>query len=104
MTRLRVTWRAAALIWAAHAQRARARLHAGHRRLVPALLVTAGMGGMLGGGALIGTWCLGLVLIGESAALTWVGLNRDDGTGRPRPGAGEGHTIEDVLERARWAP
>jgi hypothetical protein len=42
-------------------------------------LVVAGMSGMLGGAALIGLWCLGLVLIAEAAGLAWLGLMRDAG-------------------------
>lgn len=100
MTRLRVTWRAAAVVWATHAQRARTQLVAAFGRRVPVLLVILGLGGALAGGALIGEWCLGLVLIAESAGVVAVGLGMDDGK-PPRPGA---RTVEDVFERARLAP
>jgi hypothetical protein len=95
-----VRWRASAVLWAAHASRVRARLRA---RLVPhtaLLLVILGLGGGLAGGALIGEWCLGLMLIAESALVVYVGLARDDGTGRPQ----QGHTVPEILERARNLP
>jgi hypothetical protein len=98
MTRLRVTWRAAAVLWLAHTRRAGRRLVAARSRLVPVALVVLGLGGMLAGGALVGEWCLGLVLIAESAAMVWVGLNTDDG--RPVP---QVHDLS-PLERARRAP
>ena len=101
MAKLRVTWRAAAVVWAAHAQRARVRLAAALGHHAPALLVALGLGGALGGGALVGEWCLGLVLIAESAGAVAVGLSMDDGNGPPR---GRPRTVEDVLERARLAP
>ena len=83
-TRLPPVWRAVLLLAAAHARRLRARIRGNRHVLVSALLVVAGMGGMLGGAALIGSWCLGLVLIAESAWVTWLGLARDDGTALPR--------------------
>jgi hypothetical protein len=69
---------------------------------VPLLLVILGLGGGLAGGALIGEWCLGLVLIAESALVVFVGLARDDGTGRPS--SPQGHTVPEILERARNLP
>jgi hypothetical protein len=100
MTRLRVTWRAALVVQAAHAARARAWAAALLGRHAPVLLVVLGLGGGLAGGALVGEWCLGLVMITESALLVFAGFARDDGTGRgPR-----GRTVEEVLERARHLP
>ena len=104
MTRLRVTWRAAAVVWYAHATRARARARALAAAVTgkhaPVLLVVLGLGGGLAGGALIGEWCLGLVMIAESVLVVFVGMQRDDGTGR-QP---QGHTVPEILERARLAP
>jgi hypothetical protein len=93
LIRLRVTRRAAAVVWHAHARRLQARV-AGH---TPLLLVVLGLAGGLGGGALIGRWCLGLMLIAESGLLVYVGFARDDGTGRPSAG----QTVPEILERAR---
>jgi hypothetical protein len=105
MTRLRVTWRAAAVIAAAHARAAGSRLAARARRdrhvLMSAALVVLGLGGMLAGGALIGEQALGLVLIAESGGAAWWGLQRDDGTAPPREGE---RTVPEILERARRAP
>ena len=58
------------------------------------LLVVLGFGGGLAGGALVGEWCLGLVLIAESVLVVYVGFARDDG--RALPVQGE-HTVRDVL-------
>ena len=96
--RLRVTWRAAAVVWAEHARRFAAR----HPSFPSLLLVVLGLGAGLAGGALIGEWCLGLVMIAESACLVWVGWNRDDGRGQPA--AFEAPTVQQVLERARHTP
>ena len=60
----------------------------------------AGLAGALAGGWLIGRWCLGLVLLAESAGFVLAGLLRDDGTGLPRRGE---HTVADVLEEHRLA-
>ncbi len=49
----------------------------------PVLLLLAALAGMLGGGALIGTWCLGLCLIADSAAAAVFALIHD----WPEPGA-----------------
>jgi len=73
-----------------------------HRHvLAPAALVVLGLGGALGGGALVGEWCLGLVLILESAGVVWFGLQRDDGTPPQRRG---GRTVGEVLEVERRRP
>jgi hypothetical protein len=100
MTRLRVTWRAAAVVQAVHVRRARARVAVLLGRHAALLLVVLGLGGALAGGALIGEWCLGLVLIAESALAVFAGFARDDGTGQPP----RGHTLPEILERARNAP
>ena len=63
--------------------------------------MVAGLAGALAGGALIGRWCLGLVLLAESAGFVLAGLLRDDGTGLPRRGE---HTVADVLEEHRRLP
>ena len=102
MTRLRVTWRAAAVLAAAHARGARTRLAAVLAPRAPVLLVALGLGGGLAGGALIGEWCLGLVMIAEAGLLVYVGLARDDGAGRPPPR--EARTVPEILERARHLP
>lgn len=81
--------------WRAYARRDRA-------LVLSALLVVAGLGGALAGGALVGEWCLGLVLIGESAGAVWFGLCRDDG--RPLPRRGQGRTHADVIEDLRRVP
>ncbi len=100
MTRLRVTRRAAAVVWLAHARRAAAWLAANRARLMPIALVILGLGGGLAGGALVGEWCLGATMIAESVLLVYVGLQRDDGTGRPS----RGYTVPEILERARHLP
>ena len=64
-------------------------------------LVLAGLAGALGGGALIGQWCLGLVLIAESAGAITIGMLRDDGTGIPKRGA---RTVREVLEDEALRP
>ena len=63
----------------------------------------AGALGALGGGWLVGRWCLGLVLIVLSAGLIAYGFFRDDG----RPGherVPDVLTVEDVLRRAERVP
>ena len=94
-----VRWRASAVLWAAHARRLAAR----YPSLPSLLLVVLGLGAGLAGGALIGEWCLGLVMIAEAAGLVWVGWNRDDGTGRDSSPF-EAPTVQQVLARARHAP
>ncbi len=96
-----VRWRMARAVWPERARRLRERARASRHVLASVLLVTCGLAGALGGGALVGTWCLGLVLIAESAGALWFGLMRDDG--RPAPRRGE-HTVADVLEEYRRMP
>jgi hypothetical protein len=88
-----VVVRAQAAAWRGAAAR-------GRRTITSAVLVAAGLAGALGGGYLIGTWCLGLVLIAESGGMVWFGLMRDDGTPVPRRGE---RTVAEVLEtHRRW--
>ena len=72
------------------------------RRHTSALLVMAGLAGGLGGGYLIGIWCLGLVLIVESALLVFVGFARDDQL--RLPDMSKVHTVKDVLIREARSP
>lgn len=67
-------------------------------RLSVVVLLLA-LAGILGGGALIGMWCLGLCLIFDSLAAGAWALLRDDGTAVP--GVHEVPTLHQVLERAR---
>lgn len=101
LTNARVRLTVAGIIWRDRARRARARLHRGRHVLAQAALVVAGLGGGLAGGALVGEWCLGVVLVAESGGALWFGLMRDDGTGLPRRGA---RTVEDILEAERLRP
>lgn len=68
-----------------------------------ALLMFAGAGGALAGGALIGEWALGLVVIAESGVAFWFGLYRDDGE-LPRVPVPGLLTHEQVLARERARP
>ncbi len=52
-------------VWPERARRLRARVRRSRHVLASALLVIAGLAGMLGGAALVGTWCLGLVHLGQ---------------------------------------
>ena len=79
----------------------RARLAKSLHVLTSAALVVAGLAGALAGGWLIGRWCLGLVLLAESAGFVLAGLLRDDGTGLPRRGE---RTVSEVLEEHRRLP
>ena len=92
--RARVVVRAQLAAWRGQARRSR-------RLAASVALVAAGLAGALGGGWLIGRWCLGLVLIAESAGCAWAGLMRDDGTGLPRRGE---RTVAEVLEDHRRLP
>lgn len=96
-----VRWRAAAAVWREHARVIRERARRSRHFLTSLALVVLGMAGGLGGGALVGRWCLGLVLIAESAGLIWLGLQRDDGAGLPRRGA---RTVGEILEDERLRP
>jgi hypothetical protein len=101
LTGIVVQVRAQLAAWRGQGARVRARLSRSRHVLTSALLVVAGLAGALGGGALIGRWCLGLVLLAESAGAIWLGLNRDDGTPLPRRGE---RTIADVAEEYRRLP
>jgi hypothetical protein len=56
--------------------------------------------GALGGGWLVGRWCLGLVLIALSGLAIVYGVLRDDGT-RQQERQPQVQTLQDVLDRAR---
>lgn len=96
-----VRWRAAAVIWHAHARRLAARARQQRHVLFSSLLVAAG--GLMGlaGGAVTGRLGLGLVMIAEAAALIAWGLQRDDGLPLPRRGA---RTVAEILEDERMRP
>src|SRR6266702_4318246 len=93
LSAMAVQVRAQLAAWRGHGRDVRARLARSRHVLVSAALVLAGLCGALGGG-----WCLGLVLLAESAGAVWAGLNRDDG--QPLPRRGE-RTIADVAEEYR---
>ena len=58
--------------------------------------------GALFGGWLVARWCLGLVVIAESGLLIFWAVQRDDGQAPAVPAVpGQGHTLAEVLERAR---
>jgi hypothetical protein len=101
LTAIMVQVRAQRAAWQGQFRLLRERLAKSRHVLTSVLLVVAGLAGALGGGALIGRWCLGLVLLAESAGAVWAGLNRDDG--QPLPRRGE-RTIADVAEEYRRLP
>lgn len=101
LTGIVVVTRAYAAAWRGQSARLRARLSRSRHVLTSVALVVAGLAGALGGGALIGRWCLGLVLLAESCGAVWFGLMRDDGTALPRRGE---RTIADVAEEYRRLP
>lgn len=96
-----VRWRAAWLIWAAHARGLRSRARGHRHALVSAALIICGLAGLLGFASLIGGWCVGLTGMAEAAGALWLGLMRDDGTGLPRRGE---RTVPEILEAARRLP
>ena len=70
----------------------------------PVVLLLCALAGMLGGGALIGTWCLGLCLILDSVAVAVFALVHDWPERKPavhavRPGL----TLAEIFDRARAA-
>jgi hypothetical protein len=65
------------------------------------ILLLLALAGVLGGGALIGTWCLGLCLIFDSLAVGLWALVRDDGEQVPGVHGSPGLSLAQVLERAR---
>jgi hypothetical protein len=93
--------RAQLAAWRHHARAARARLSRTRHVLVSAALVIAGMAGAAAGAWLVGKWCLGLVVMAESAGVIWFGLMRDDGAGVPRRGE---RTVAEVLDEQRRYP
>ena len=102
LTGMVVQVRAQLAAWRGQGARVRARLARSRHVLTSAFLVVAGLAGALGGGALIGRWCLGLVLLAESAGAVWFGLMRDDGPGLPR--RGERTPLEVAREHMRGLP
>ena len=64
------------------------------------ILLCCSLAGILGGGALIGTWALGVCLIADSLAVGVFALLRD-AEGRVAPSVHEVPTLSQVLERAR---
>ena len=91
-TRLPVKWRA---FLATVPERVRANRHL----VTSSLLALLGASMGLGGGALIGRWALGLMMIVEGVAVVVWALARDDGDGPPRPGA---RTVPEVLDAERF--
>ncbi|HEY5986602.1 MAG TPA: hypothetical protein VIV12_09530 [Streptosporangiaceae bacterium] len=96
---LPVMWRAVAAQWRPRLATVRQRARRDRHVLTSLVLVVLGLGGALGGAALVGEHFLGLTVIAESAGVLWFGLMRDDGAQR----VPDGHTVADVLERARRA-
>jgi len=101
MTKLAVATRAQLAAWRGHLHEARWRVRAALARGSGLLLVLAGAAGACYGGWLIGRWCLGLVIIGESVFAAWLGLNQEDGSGPPLRGA---RTVDAVLDDERLRP
>ena len=65
------------------------------------ILLACSAAGILGGGALIGVWALGVCLIFVSLCAGVYALGRDDGTG-PVPQVHQvPSTLAQILERAR---
>jgi hypothetical protein len=87
--------------WRHHARSTRARIGRARHVIISAALVIAGMAGAAAGGWLVGRWCLGLVVMAESAGAVWFGLMRDDGAGVPRRGE---RTVAEVLDEQRRLP
>lgn len=96
-----VRWRAAWVLWTAHARGLASRARRARRQLASAALIIAGIAGLLGFSSLVGLWCLGLTGMAVSGGALWFGLMRDDGTGVPRRGE---RSVADVLEAERWRP
>lgn len=104
MTDLNAAWvqvRAHAVVLREHGRRVRESAHQHRHVLVSAVLIVAGLAGGLGFASLVGTWCLGLVGMAESAGVLWFGLMRDDGRPVPRRGA---RTVREILEDERLRP
>lgn len=101
----KVTARDVAASWAAAAgnwlREARWRWRARREMAVSGLLVAGGLGLACTGGWLIGTWCLGLVLLVIAGGLVYAGMSRDDGAG-DRPARGT-RTVKQALADERMA-
>lgn len=97
-----VVFRAYKATWRARVRSVQVLLGRSRHVLTSVLLVLAGLAGALAGGWLVGRWCLGLVLMAESAGAIWFGLMRDDGAGVPR--RGERTPLEAAREHARGLP
>src|SRR5262249_31002381 len=67
------------------------------------LLLLCSLAGVLGGGALIGLPALGACLIFDSLAVGGLALARDAGPGAVPSVREVGHTLQNVLARARDA-
>lgn len=69
------------------------------------VLLLASLAGVLGGGALIGTWALGVCLIFDSLAVGVYALNIDDGTGPQVHDVTDGipADVRKFIERVRGA-
>ena len=93
--------RAAWIVERERARHVREQMHVHRHALVSSLLMFLGLGGALAGGALVGEWCLGLVVIAESGLAFWFGLYRDDG--KPPPARGL-LSHEEILARERARP
>ncbi len=70
----------------------------------PVVLLLLSLAGMLGGGALIGVWCLGLCLIADSLAVVVFAVMHDWPERKPgvhvvRPGV----TLAEIFARAKAA-
>lgn len=92
-----VVWRAQAAVWLR-----RARYLARRPQAVSVLLVILGLGAGLAGGALVGEWCLGVVMIAEAGLLVFAGFSRDDGQGVPRAGERTHEQILAEAARRQW--
>lgn len=90
--------RACAVLSRAHARDLHVRFGRRRHVLVSVLMVVTGLAGAVGGGALVGRWCLGLVVMAEAGGLIWFGLARDDGVPQARRGT---RTVGEVLEDER---
>jgi len=98
MTQALVATRAQLHAWAGTSRRVRSGGGGAAARRSALLLVLGGCLGALAGGDLIGRWCMGLVLIAESAGAIWLGLNQEDGGELPLLGA---RTVDQVLDDER---
>lgn len=68
---------------------------------LPVVLLCCSVAGILGGGALIGLWALGLCLIFCSLCAGGWALFHDDGIAQPAVHQVPGMTLKQVFERAR---